>query len=53
MIDGKTSKAFSGESLKPNNISISNLTEEIIKVNQLARGTPRILVEEQIKQALA
>ena len=53
MIDGKTSKVFSGESLKPQEALSSNSSKDIIKINRLAHGTPKLLAEEQIKQALA
>jgi type IV secretory pathway TraG/TraD family ATPase VirD4 len=52
MIDGKTSDAFSGKSQPPLDASDMEITKRIIGINQLAYGLPKLLVEEQIKQAL-
>jgi hypothetical protein len=52
MIDGKTSEAFSGISIEPLDSEKNNYQKEITTINQLAYGLPKLLVEEQIKQAL-
>ncbi len=52
MIAGKTSEPFSGQSLEPEHNDQSNFSKEILTINQLAYGSPKLLIEEQIKQAL-
>jgi type IV secretory pathway TraG/TraD family ATPase VirD4 len=58
MIDGKTSPAFSGISLPPE-IAIEPMSEshaiqkKIQILNQLAYGSPQLLVEEQVRRQLS
>ncbi len=52
MIAGKMSTAFSGVSLPPAGYPNHDMAEKIKTLGHLAYGYPRVLVEEQIKQAL-
>ncbi len=53
MIDGKTSNAFSGMSLPPEKkSSLALLKEKIITLNRLRYASPRLLVEEKMKNDL-
>jgi type IV secretory pathway TraG/TraD family ATPase VirD4 len=53
MIDGKTSDAFSGVSLSPMGIPHSKHATLVRQISQLAYGRPRLLVDEEIRVALA
>lgn len=52
MVNGKTSETFSGVSLEPAKLKEASFAPKIVTINELAYGLPRLLVEEQIKQAL-
>ncbi len=52
MIDGKTSQAFSGVSLPPEDASDAPIKDKVVTLNRLAYGWPRLLVEETIKRQL-
>ncbi len=53
MIDGKTSTAFSGIGLPPETKGESqDMKKKIITLNRLAYGSPQILVEKKMEQAL-
>ncbi len=52
MIDGKTTDAFSGETVPPSAEASEATRQNILSINALAYGTPRVLVEEQIKKHL-
>lgn len=52
VINGKTSQAFSGISNPLLESDEGDFTDKIKTLNRLAYGTPRLLVEEQIKQNL-
>ncbi len=52
MINGKTSKAFSGTSLPPSSAEVPKQAEKIAAISGLAYGSPKSLVEEQIKRYL-
>ncbi len=50
MIDCKTTDAFSGETVQPTAEANDATRQNILSINALAYGTPRVLVEEQIKR---
>ncbi len=52
MVNGKTSEAFSGVGNKPAELKAGGFAQAITTINRLAYGLPKLLVEEQIKQAL-
>ncbi len=52
MVQGQTSQPFSGTSLPPLVGTETTPAQELIGLNQLAYGQPRLLVEEQLKQRL-
>ncbi len=53
MIDGKTSKAFSGMTLSPEPVSGLFPSKEKVQIlNRLAYGWPRLVVEETIRREL-
>src|SRR3989338_1892265 len=52
MVNGKTTEAFSGIGNKPAESKEAGFANEIVMVNELAYGQPKLLVEERIKQAL-
>jgi hypothetical protein len=52
MMNGKMSPAFSGQSLPPAGFPNPHIADRIKGLGHLAYGFPRLLVEEQIKQAL-
>lgn len=52
MIEGKTSEAFSGKSLPPEESGGTALQEKVVTFNRLAYGWPQLLVEETIKRQL-
>ncbi len=53
MVNGKTSPAFSGVSIAPEAAYDSGLMEQnVFTLNRLAFGSPRLLVEQQIKNQL-
>jgi type IV secretory pathway TraG/TraD family ATPase VirD4 len=53
MIDGKTSEAFSGIGLPPPlSTESSSLKQKIETLNQLAYGSPKLLVEETIRRQM-
>ena len=54
MIDGKTSDAFSGVSISPDNSpETTSVKEKVIEFNRLAYGWPRLFTEETIRRQLA
>ena len=54
MIDGKTSSAFSGMSIPPDNSKSSFVTKDAIETfNKLYYGSPRIFVEKIINKNLS
>ncbi|MDP3645628.1 MAG: type IV secretion system DNA-binding domain-containing protein [bacterium] len=52
MINGKTSEAFSGQSLPPEPEERVSVKSTATSLNRLAYGWPRVLVEETIKRQL-
>jgi hypothetical protein len=54
MIGGKTSPAFSGTSLPPEPTDENSRMKHKIEIlNQLAYGSPKLLVEEKVRRQLA
>ncbi len=54
LIDGKTSEAFSGESLPPEPARDTGaIKDAVVTLNRLAYGWPRLLVEETMKGQLS
>lgn len=52
MVDGKTTEAFSGQSLPPKPASAASPANDIRLLNQLAHGQPQELIKEQIRSYL-
>ena len=53
MIDGKTSEAFSGMSLPPEEMRETTVMKDtVVTLNRLAYGWPRLLVEETLQRQL-
>jgi type IV secretory pathway TraG/TraD family ATPase VirD4 len=53
MIEGKTSSAFSGIGLPPEPVTKGSPREAITLLNQLAFGSPKLLVEERLRRQLS